>query len=561
MNDPEQPSDSRLPLTKNTANTSFASAPSGAGGPSPKKTKTARPRTWKTYALWSAATLFCVTGALAGVVFERFYKNDMARNVFDRVIHHPYTFITHGGDPLSVYDYKTILPANKQQSINVLILGCDHDYDDRTQQPILTTPGRSDSILMAHIDFDAKTIKCLTIPRDTAVAIPGHRGLHKINAAHEFGDNALTVQTIKERLGLDTDYYVTLDFESFQKVVDAIGGVDVMVHKNLNYDDNWGNLHVHLKPGMQHLNGYKAMGYVRIRHSDSDIMRSERQHEFIEALRSKIMNPKNFLKLPGVMNAVTKDLHSDLDQTAMLSIAKFVKELPKENIQLITLPNYEGRSYCYIYPEQARKVIADLFYGGNEAMVMLDTPTREQVASLNSGGLRLNSAGESVGSDGEIGGRRRRSRSRRRLTATDVTTPRDDNGDALTDTSKDGDVMSADSPADMPDETTADGKRTRHRRRTDKTGDASTDSKNGSGDTPAADSGATGTKDSGSKDSGSKDSGSTGSKDSGSKDGKGDSGSEKSKDSGKSDGSGDKSKDSGSGDKSDSKSGGAGDTL
>ena len=552
MNDPEQPSDSRLPLTKNTANTSFTSGSPGASSASSRKT--ARPRTWKTYALWSAATLFCVGGALAGVVFERFYKTEIGKTFVANITSHPWNVIVKH-DLMANFDYTKVLPADKQHTINVLILGCDHDYDDRTQQPILTTPGRSDSILMAHIDFDAKTIKCLTIPRDTAVAIPGHRGLHKINAAHEFGDNALTVQTIKERLGLDTDYYVTLDFESFQKVVNAIGGVDVMVHKKLNYDDNWGNLHVHLNPGMQHLNGYKAMGYVRIRHSDSDIMRSERQHEFIEALRSKIMDPRNFLKLPAVMNAVTNDLHSDLDQTAMLSIAKFVKDLPKENIQLITLPNYEGRSYCYIYPEQARKVIADLFYQGNEAMVTLDTPTREQVASLNSGGLRLNSAGESVGSEGDFG-RRRSRRSRRRITATDVTTPRDDNGDALTDVSKDGDVMSADSPAAMPDETTADGKRTRHRRRSDKTGDASTDTKNGSGDTPATDSGATGTKDSGSKDSGS-----TGSKDGGTKDGKGDSGSEKSKDSGKSDSSGDKSKDSGSGDKSDSKSGGAGDTL
>ena len=235
-----------------------------------------------------------------------------------------------------------VLPADKQHTINVLILGCDHDYDDRTQQPILTTPGRSDSILMAHIDFDHKTIKCLTIPRDTAVAIPGHRGLHKINAAHEFGDNELTMQTIKERFGLDTDYYVTLDFESFQKVVDAIGGVDVMVHKNLNYDDNWGNLHVHLKPGMQHLNGYKAMGYVRIRHSDSDIMRSERQHEFIEALRSKITDPRNFMHLPDVMNAVTKDLHSNLDMTAMLSIAKFVKEFPKRTSNSSRCPTTRG---------------------------------------------------------------------------------------------------------------------------------------------------------------------------------------------------------------------------
>ena len=95
-------------------------------------------------------------------------------------------------------------------------------------------------------------------------------------------------------------------------------------------------------------------------------------------------------------------------------------------------------------------MIADLFYSGMEVMVTLDLPGREQVAGLNSGGLRLNSAGEAVGGEGE-GGRGAGDWQTPRFA--DVTTPRDDNGDPLTDTSKDGDVMSTDTPADMPDET------------------------------------------------------------------------------------------------------------
>lgn len=546
MNDPEQPSDPRLPLTNNAAKSSFeATAPVKV---TITGKKTARPRSWKRTAFWSVTGLLCVGGAMAGVVVNRFYGTDIGRSVIDRIIKNPIKVIT-SGNPIVNFDYTQDLPPDKQHAINILILGCDHDYDDRTQKPILTTPGRSDSIMMAHIDFDAKTVKCLTIPRDTAVQIPGHRGLHKINAAHEFGDNDLTVQTIKERFGLDTDYYVTLDFESFQKVVDAIDGVSVMIHKPLNYDDNWGHLHVHLKPGMRHLNGYQAMGYVRIRHSDSDIMRAERQHEFIEALRAKLTSPSNFIKLPHVMDEVTSDLHFSptLNNNALLSIVNWVKDLPKESITLDTLPNFEGRSYCYIYQDKARKVLADTFYNGMEGMVQMDVPTWDQVASLNGGGVHLNSSGESVGGDGGVTGRRRRGRTARRHTASlDANTPRDDNGNALGDSGKEGETASTDDPMPMPEETTADGHRSRRSRR--HSGQAATtsdagDSKNtgGSAGTDAKDgssSSETGTSkgDGGAKGNADKP------KDSGSK---GDSGT-------------DKPKDGGSGDKTDPKTGDGG---
>ncbi len=546
MNDPEQPSDPRLPLTNNAAKSSFAASSPARVTPSNKKT--ARPRTWKTYAKWTALSVFAVGATAAGFIVNRFSHNDYFNKIARSIITDPGNVIKKR-DLLANFDYTQILPPEKQHSINILILGCDHDYDDRTQQPILTTPGRSDSIMMAHLDFDAKTVKCLTIPRDTAVQIPGHRGLHKINAAHEFGDNDLTVQTIKERFGLDTDYYVTLDFESFQKVVNAIGGVEVMIHKPLNYDDNWGNLHVHLKPGYQKLDGYRAMGYVRIRHSDSDIMRAERQHEFIEALRTKITNPTNFMKLPGVMDAVTNDLHFSptLNHDALLSIVKWVKDLPKESITLDTLPNFEGRSYCYIYQDKARKVLADMFYNGMEGMVQMDVPTWDQVASLNSGGVHLNSAGESVGGDGEAIGRRRRGRTVRRHTASlDATTPRDDSGNALGDSGKEGETASTDDPMPMPEETTADGHRSRRTRRhsgqaattgdagdsKDAGGSAGTDAKDGNGGSD------TGTN----KGDGNAKGGADKPKDSGSK---GDSGT-------------DKPKDGGSGDKTDPKTGDGG---
>ena len=324
--------------------------------------------------------------------------------------------------------------------------------------------------------------------------------------------------------------------------MNKLGGVDVNVRKPLNYDDNWGNLHVHLQPGMQHLNGYKAMGYVRIRHSDSDIARSERQHEFLEAIRSKV-GPGIIVKLPDIFKAITSDLHTNMTQDQMIALANFARKLKPEQIQLVTLPNYEGRSYVYIYQDKAAKVIADLFYEGDVTRVQLDLPNREQVASLNNSG-GLNSAGEGGGGEG----RRRRTR-RRGSAAAEASLPRDDNGNPLLD-SKDGSDTATDlTPVDgSAEEKASDGARS-HRKRADDTGDTSGDAPKIKDIKDKDTSGDAGSKDSG-KDTGSR--GDSKDKDTGSKT---DSGGDKSGD--KSGGAGDKT----GGDKGDTTGNGAGGTL
>src|SRR5436189_278002 len=100
-----------------------------------------------------------------------------------------------------------------------------------------------------------------------------------------------------------------------------LAGIDVNVSKKLDYDDNWGNLHIHLKPGYQHMDGYRAMGFVRMRHSDSDEMRSKRQHEFLEAMRAKIKTPGTFLRLPDVLNKMQDNLKYNLTSDQLFAIA------------------------------------------------------------------------------------------------------------------------------------------------------------------------------------------------------------------------------------------------
>src|SRR3989304_3300791 len=124
---------------------------------------------------------------------------------------------------------------------------------------------RADSLLLASFDPATDKINALSIPRDTRAAIPGV-GVTKINAAYAFGGPGLTIRTVEDLLGVKVDFYIKLGPKSFAKLVDAIGGVEIDVEKDMKYTDNWAGLRINLKKGRQGLYGTQAGGDIRFRH-------------------------------------------------------------------------------------------------------------------------------------------------------------------------------------------------------------------------------------------------------------------------------------------------------
>lgn len=226
-----------------------------------------------------------------------------------------------------------------QQAINLMIIGRDNDYNDKDQ--VIKSRGRSDMLMVAHVDFAQKRISLLSIPRDTRVRIDGH-GITKINAAHKDGGPPLSEQTVQENFGIASDKYVALDFQGFEQAIDLLGGVDLAVDKKMDYDDNWGHLHIHLKPGMQHLNGQQAMGFVRFRHSDSDLVRVQRQQALLAALKSKMRQPQTLAKLPALLDTINQHIDSDLTTEQKIVLARFAHDTPRDHIEMSTLPSREA---------------------------------------------------------------------------------------------------------------------------------------------------------------------------------------------------------------------------
>jgi len=253
-----------------------------------------------------------------------------------------YDSISHpsaGSHQLS-QDYKPTLarplpePFAGKSIVRVLIMGSDtrpHDV------------GRADTLMVLLVNPRIPRAALISIPRDLRVEIPG-RGVDKINHSYAFGGVELTRRTVEQLFGFDIPYYVRCDFETFVKAVDLLGGVDVEVPdveghgRGMNYDDNWGHLHIHLKPGLHHLNGYEAMGFVRYRHGDSDFARTKRQQEFMRALLAQKLKVANLPSLLRAASYVLKNLDTNLTWREAVDLLRVARSLSVADLKTDTLP-------------------------------------------------------------------------------------------------------------------------------------------------------------------------------------------------------------------------------
>jgi LCP family protein required for cell wall assembly len=265
--------------------------------------------------------------------------------------------ITHGGLSPAVS-----FPGRR--GVTFLVLGRDRDVD--RYRRVRNTPGRSDLVMLVRADFEYRTISILSIPRDTHVRIPGHRGSNKINAAYAYGGPRLTMRTVESLLGVRPEDAVVLDLTGFEKAIDALGGITLTVDRNMDYDDNWGNLHIHLRKGRRHLNGKQAMGFVRFRHADrgaadSDLKRMRRQQALLEALREQAANPLTLVRVPCAMDAARAHLRSSLKFPQLFCLAWFARSVPRSNVRTYSLPSREGGSFVYPDRGRARELVRQLF--------------------------------------------------------------------------------------------------------------------------------------------------------------------------------------------------------
>lgn len=208
-----------------------------------------------------------------------------------------------------------------KDNISILFVGID-DSKAREQG---SDHSRSDALMLATLNNKDKSVKLLSIPRDSYVYIPyvGHED--KITHAHAYGGTQATIDTVENLLNVPVDYYFRVNFDAFIDIVDALGGIEVDVPYELHELDENDKRTVNLKPGKQVVNGREALALARTRHQDNDIKRGERQQMILEAILKKASSVSSLTKYDDILEAVGNNMKTNMTFNEMKSLAAYIK--------------------------------------------------------------------------------------------------------------------------------------------------------------------------------------------------------------------------------------------
>lgn len=194
-------------------------------------------------------------------------------------------------------------------------------------------PIRSDTLMLLCVNTESEEVFLFSIPRDTRLSIPGV-GEDKVNHAYARGGIALLKRTVEEALGMKIPYFVEISYDGFERVIDALGGVEMEVEKPLRYVDKAQNLYINIPAGKQVLDGEKALQYVRFRHDSlGDIGRIQRQQSFVKALLAKMDDPSLFMNVTSVIEELKKSVNTNLSTENVVQLALWFRGLKEKKLK------------------------------------------------------------------------------------------------------------------------------------------------------------------------------------------------------------------------------------
>lgn len=242
------------------------------------------------------------------------------------------------------------ITLEKKDPFSVLMLGVDEREGD---------VGRSDTMIVLTVNPNKNSIKMLSIPRDTRTEIVGRGTMDKINHAYAFGGEQMSIDTIEAFLDIPIDYYVKINMQGFEDIVNAVGGISVdspFAFNEYGYQFN---------KGPNNLNGEEALVYVRMRKQDpsGDYGRQQRQRQVIQGVINKGASLSSLTRFHDIFDALGKNIETNLTFEEMMDIQKNYKDTRHnlEQIQLEGTGKYiNSVSYQIVSEEEQQRVQNEL---------------------------------------------------------------------------------------------------------------------------------------------------------------------------------------------------------
>ncbi|SER60405.1 LCP family protein [Salisediminibacterium halotolerans] len=236
---------------------------------------------------------------------------------------------------------------DKEDPLSFLLLGTDEDDADS---------GRTDTMMVVTVNPQDESMKLVSIPRDTMVSIPG-RGDDKINHAFAFGGAQLAMETVENYLDIPVDYYITINMDGFEEMVDAVGGVEV---------DNsfaFSQSGYQFQEGPQELDGSQALAYSRMRGDDpqGDLGRNERQREIVFGLIDEGASFSSITRAGQILDSLGNNMKTNLDFDTLTKVGEKYNSA-RHNQETLEI-NGEGTTIDGVYylqvPEELRQEISN----------------------------------------------------------------------------------------------------------------------------------------------------------------------------------------------------------
>ncbi|WP_106768927.1 LCP family protein [Paenibacillus faecalis] len=268
------------------------------------------------------------------------------------------------------------------EPVNILLMGVDARGFEEGEIP------RSDTMLVASIDPVKKKMHLFSILRDTYTDIPGH-GQNRINTAVTHGPKT-AMKAVGDLLGIPIQYYVYTDFQGFIKLVDAVGGVDFYVEKDMKYSSkaDQNEYDIDLKKGQQHLDGNEALQYVRFRHDKmGDFSRTERQRDLIAAVVKKMQTTTNIMKMPEIIESISPYIDTNMSVNDMWKLANVAFQSTMSSSEQVP----------------PMKLLVEANIGGASVLTVKDPDMLKQYVQDVMNGPEPESESETSSSDGETG--------------------------------------------------------------------------------------------------------------------------------------------------------------
>ena len=246
---------------------------------------------------------------------------------------------------------------------NILVMGLDDGADDSG-----TKEKRADTILGISLENETGKVRFINIPRDTWTSFPNQGVSTKLKNIYAAGGAPMMVRQVSKLLGVSIHQYIVLDMETFADLIDVLGGIDLYVEGNMEYEDPEAGLSINIRQGYQHLDGAQAQQYLRYRSSElGDIGRVQRQQKFVKALYQKLLQFETIPRLPAIAEIFKQRIDTSAEIFDSVHLANVLRSLSSDPPASIMLPGSAAQHDDTVWmPDEAgiQKRMQELFPAG-----------------------------------------------------------------------------------------------------------------------------------------------------------------------------------------------------